>query len=110
MARRRLRSSIALCCIHLLMPHAAIASCSSPAAAEGDIIYNQAYHTYQYCGGANWVSFAELDPAAGGGGCSNPTQPEGYLFYNNDYHTVQFCNGTNWISVGQSGSSGGGAA
>lgn len=78
------------------------AACSNPAAAEGNFIYNQVYHTYQYCDGTLWKSFADLDPAAGGAGCTNPAQAAGYLMYNDDFNVMQFCNGTNWIAVGQS--------
>lgn len=79
------------------------AACSGPSAAEGDVMYSQPYHTYQFCDGTLWKSFADLDPTAGGPGCSSPSGAEGVMIYNGDYHAVQFCNGTNWVAVGQSG-------
>jgi hypothetical protein len=30
------------------------AGCTNPTNNEGDLIYNTAYHTYQYCDGTKW--------------------------------------------------------
>ena len=32
-------------------------TCSSPAGNETNIIYNSAYHTYQFCNGTNWIPY-----------------------------------------------------
>lgn len=82
----------------------AYADCSGPTATEGKFVYNQDFHTYQYCDGTSWKSFADIDPAAGGPGCTNPTHAEGVLIYNDDFNVMQFCNGTNWVAVGQASS------
>jgi hypothetical protein len=40
------------------------ATCSNPNANEADLIYNGAYHTYQFCNGSQWIA----EGAAGGSG------------------------------------------
>jgi len=74
--------------------------CGSPNGKEGDLIYNAAYHTWQFCNGANWVPMELANGGGGGGGCSSPAGKEAALIYNAAYHTYQFCNGTNWIPFG----------
>ena len=98
-------TAIGLALFLMLTAGQARAACTSPSAAEGDIVYNEAYHMFQFCAGTTWTSFTEINPGAGGSGCSNPSQPEGFMFYSNDYHVLQFCNGSNWIAVGGSASS-----
>src|SRR5262249_13385579 len=41
------------------------ANCTNPAGTEADIIYNQDYHTYQFCNGSTWIAYGG---AAGNGG------------------------------------------
>jgi hypothetical protein len=86
----------------LLFPASAQSACTGPAGAEGQIIYNTDYHVPQYCNGAKWMAFSELDPAAGGSGCTGPAATEGRLLYKGDYHVLQYCDGTNWMRVGSS--------
>jgi hypothetical protein len=40
-------------------------TCTSPAGKEGDIKYNNDFHTYQFCNGTSWIAF-------GPGGCFAP--------------------------------------
>ena len=40
-------------------------TCSNPTGTEHDIVYNQDYHTYQFCNGTTWLSMG-----GGGGGSS----------------------------------------
>jgi hypothetical protein len=74
--------------------------CTSPQGNEGDQIYNGAYHTYQFCNGANWAAMELVVSGGGGGGCSNPAGQEADKIYNGAYHTYQFCNGSNWVPFG----------
>jgi hypothetical protein len=83
----------------------AMAACTGPAAPEGNIMYNQASHVYQYCSGTVWKAFAKPGPSPGGAGCTDPAADEGKLIYSGDYHTLQFCDGTDWIAAGPTGSS-----
>ncbi len=53
---------ILLACLTPGLAHAQ--ACSNPAGNEGDIFYNQAYHTPQFCNGSNWIAMG----AAGGSG------------------------------------------
>jgi hypothetical protein len=45
------------------------AACTNPAGNTADIVYNSAYHTYQFCNGTGWLQF---------GGGSNCTPASGY--------------------------------
>ncbi|MEQ1710754.1 MAG: hypothetical protein ABL908_05060 [Hyphomicrobium sp.] len=54
------------------------AACTSPAAVEGEQVYNTDYATMQFCDGTNWISMAasgsataELDPKVGALTASN---------------------------------------
>jgi hypothetical protein len=48
------------------LPVASIyAGCSNPTGSEKDIIYNNDYHTYEFCDGTQWISMGK--PIAGGG-------------------------------------------
>jgi hypothetical protein len=87
-----MKRTVLLCIFALLLaiPPAFAAPCSSPAEAEGTLIYNTDHHVYQFCNGTNWIGFNAIDPAGGGGGCSNPTAREAILFYNTDYHVLQY--------------------
>jgi hypothetical protein len=38
--------------------------CTSPTGSERGIVYNNDFHTYQYCNGASWVPVGKCDPAA----------------------------------------------
>jgi hypothetical protein len=80
--------------------YASMTGCGSPTGNEGGWLYNNAYHTYQFCNGANWIQMEWVNGGGGGGGCSNPSGKEAALIYNGDYHTWQFCNGTNWVPFG----------
>lgn len=84
----------------LIFPHAARAACTSPTGSEGQNIYNNGSHIFQYCNGTNWVSYGAIDPGAGGGGCTSPAGVERQMIYNYDYHVMQYCDGTNWMQVG----------
>ena len=83
------------------------AACSSPAANEADRIYNQAYHTWQFCNGTSWKAFAGnlFQQVSTGSGCTNPHGNEADQVYNATYHTWEFCNGTNWEAFGAYGAS-----
>lgn len=56
----------------------AYAACTSPAGAEGEVIYNTDYATMQFCDNTNWISMAasgsataEIDPKVGALTASN---------------------------------------
>lgn len=72
--------------------------CSSPTGNERDIVYNQNYHTLQYCSEVSWIPLGQ--GSGGGGRCSNQSGIEDNIRYNTDYHTYQYCNGTNWVKFG----------
>jgi len=40
------------------------ATCAGPTGNETDIIYNGAYHTYQFCNGTSWMPFGAIGTAA----------------------------------------------
>jgi hypothetical protein len=66
-------------------------TCTNPTGNEADEIYNEDYHTYQFCNGTNWTPFGTGGTIGySGGGCSNPTGNEADEIYNGDYHTYQF--------------------
>ena len=48
-------------------------NCSSPTGSPGNITYNNDYHTFQYCNGANWVKFG------GGSSFPLPGSSDGYF-------------------------------
>ena len=56
-------------------------TCVSPAGNEADIVYNSAYHTYQFCNGTSWMAYG------GGGTCTpassgySPTVPSGNGYF-----------------------------
>lgn len=83
-------------CVRKVNPSAG--SCTSPAADQGDIIYNTTHHVMQYCNGTNWVPMGPN--GNGGGGCSNPTGSAGDMTYNATHGVMQFCEGDTWISMG----------
>lgn len=61
---------IALGLISLFGPKTSYAACSSPAGAEGELVYNGAYKTVQFCDGSSWISMSgtmanETDPEVG---------------------------------------------
>ena len=78
----------------------AFAQCASPAAAEGDVIYNTSYNVHQYCNGSAWIAFGALNPGAGGSGCNAPAGIAGDLMYNSTHHVLQYCDGDDWKAVG----------
>jgi hypothetical protein len=43
------------------------ANCSNPTGKEKDIIYNEDYHTYEFCDGTQWFSMGKPIPAGGRG-------------------------------------------
>lgn len=43
------------------------ADCSNPAGKEKDIVYNDDYHTYEFCDGTQWYSMGKPIPGRGGG-------------------------------------------
>jgi hypothetical protein len=59
---KRLMMPVAL--LMCLATSPANASCTSPAGNEANVIYNEDYHTYQFCNGTSWIS----EGAAGGSG------------------------------------------
>jgi len=50
--------------------NAAYAACSSPAGAEGEMIYNDDFNVLQFCDGTNWVG---MSGGSGGGGGAGVT-------------------------------------
>lgn len=56
-------------------------TCTSPAGNEADIIYNQNYHSYQFCNGTSWIAYgggALCAPASNG---YAPTTPSGVGYF-----------------------------
>jgi hypothetical protein len=54
----------------ILLPVNLYAACTSPAGAEGEVVYNDDYNVMQFCNGTSWVSMAapslvETDPQVG---------------------------------------------
>ncbi len=78
---------------------ATAASCSSPTANEGDMIYNSAHHMYQFCGGTSWQPMGPI--GASGSGCSNPTGSEADIIFNSAYNVMQYCNSSTWVAFGK---------
>ena len=115
-ARRRHGSFVQRVLLSLLILLACLAAapayagCSSPTGNEADRIYNQTSHTWQFCDGANWMSFGNGGATRRGGGCSSPTGNEADQIYNQGYHIWQFCNGTNWVTFSKTLVSGGGGS
>ena len=70
----------------------AYAACTSPAGVAGDVVYNTAQKTFQYCNNSNWVGM-NAKPGSGSGGCTNPTLAEGQIVYNADNRVLQGCAG-----------------
>lgn len=88
------------CLFVFILPFtAAHAACSSPAAVEGEILYNSAYNVPQVCTDTVWVGLGIINPAAGGSGCTGPVGTEGAILYNNDFHKPQYCDGDIWIEM-----------
>jgi DNA-binding beta-propeller fold protein YncE len=96
---RRALMLLAVLVATLVSSVAARAACSNPAGAEGDHIYNSAFHVLQYCNGTAWQAMGPV-PGAGGAGCANPSGAEGNIRYNFASHVLQYCDGTNWIAMG----------
>jgi hypothetical protein len=102
MARNmKYRVAILLAALALFLPASAFAACASPTGNAGDMIYNSAYHIYQYCNGTNWIAVGKQ--GAGGGGCTSPTGSEADLIYNSASHVYQFCDGATWEAMGPTG-------
>jgi len=55
-------------------------NCSNPTAAETAIIYNSAYHTYQFCNGTNWIPYQWGEAVFSQSGF-NPPIPAGSGFF-----------------------------
>src|ERR1700752_2975534 len=56
----KLRAALPLAMLVVCLAAGPVAAgaCSNPTTpGEGDIIYNGAYHTYQFCNGTNWIEF-----------------------------------------------------
>ena len=70
--------------------------CTSPTGVEGDLIYNSAYHLYQFCGGASWIA---MGPNGAGGSCTSPAGNEADIIYNSGFSVMQYCNGK-WVGMG----------
>lgn len=64
----------------LAAPHA-LANCTSPAGKETDVIYNGAYHTYQFCNGTNWIAMGPGGCFAPQSGAYQPTIPSGSGYF-----------------------------
>jgi hypothetical protein len=56
-----------LCGLACLAAGPVYADCTSPAGNERDIIYNNGFHTYQFCNGTNWMPFGAIGGGGGGG-------------------------------------------
>jgi hypothetical protein len=64
------------------------AGCSNPTGNEKDIVYNDDYHTYQFCDGTQWISMGK--PIAGGRAGAGP----GYFImtktvYNGNFNSTE---------------------
>jgi hypothetical protein len=55
-------------------------TCSNPAGNEADQIYNQAYHTWQFCNGTNWIPY-QAGYSQEQQSAFNPTIPGGSGFF-----------------------------
>ena len=55
-------------------------TCSSPAGNEADVVYNSAYHTYQFCNGTNWLPYQWGEAVFSQAG-NNPTIPVGSGYF-----------------------------
>ncbi|HEY8963822.1 MAG TPA: hypothetical protein VIN59_05085, partial [Alphaproteobacteria bacterium] len=51
--------------------NAAYAACSSPAGAEGEMIYNDDFNVLQFCDGTNWVGMSGGSGGCGGAGVTD---------------------------------------
>jgi hypothetical protein len=58
-------SAVICILVFLLAVRPAFAACTSPAGAETQIIYNQDYHTFQFCNGTAWMSMSGGGPGTG---------------------------------------------
>ncbi len=83
----------------LLLPVAAVADCTTPAAPAGKVIFNTTTKTMQYCNGTDWVNTGASVPAASQTGCSSPAGTAGTVTYNGTLGVIQFCNGENWVDT-----------
>jgi hypothetical protein len=62
-----------LCAVFLFAAGQARADCSNPTGHERDIVYNNPYHTYQFCDGTSWVSMKSNVFFATTGGTGAPS-------------------------------------
>ncbi len=72
-----MKKLLALTLMLLVFPSLAHAACTSPAGAEGDIVYNADHHVATFCNGTNWIAFG-----GGGGGSSQWTTTGSDIYYN----------------------------
>jgi hypothetical protein len=57
------RLGLLLCVLACFSAGAVYANCTNPAGVERDIVYNNDYHTYQFCNGTNWMPFGAISGA-----------------------------------------------
>ena len=74
MPRREPLRSLLLAAVLCPIACVAYAACTSPAGVERDIIYNNDYHTYQFCNGTGWMAYGGGSTCTASGGYS-PTVP-----------------------------------
>ena len=91
----------------LLAAVPARAACELPAGNEKDIIYNNDYHTYEYCDGLNWVSWAQnpaYNPTGSGGTAWDPSNKDASITLSNGNLTATGSLTFSWKSVISAGS------
>jgi hypothetical protein len=74
---------ILLASVLALLPAAPVhaGTCSNPTGAEADIIYNNDYHTFQFCDGSNWMAFGGGKSCAPASPGYHPTVPSGNGYF-----------------------------
>jgi hypothetical protein len=64
------------------------ADCSNPTGNEKDIIYNEDYHTYEFCDGTQWISMGKPSPDttdANGDGPNDSADWSAVNYFNGNY-------------------------
>jgi hypothetical protein len=95
-------------------------TCSNPAGNERDIVYNNDYHTWQFCNGTSWIAFDAairfgMSGGGGGGGGTVIFLTSGTSWtvpadWNNSNNTIEVIGGGGGgeVSVANVGTGGGG--